>query len=187
MAKDNYLDANLKSEYDALVKKPTTPLPTVTIANSEKRTRAELLDILEELFDSEQDAGSDNVIEKNIPVDAKKFRAFIHMLIKGTANTSDDTLGGLTTAQEQAIAANTAKTGISTSQANAITANTAKTGISTSQANAIVANTAKVTQNLTTAKSTLEFQVLNQKGSYSIAFVVVCDDGRRRTAVLPLR
>lgn len=36
------------------------------------------------------------------------------------------------------------KTGISTAQANAITANTAKTGITTTQADAITANTAKV-------------------------------------------
>jgi len=170
MAKDNYLDSTLKSEYDSLIRKPSTPLPTVSVASSEKRTRAELLDILEELFDSEKDAGGDGVIEQNIPVDAKNFRALIHMLIKGTANTSDDTLGGLTQAQEQAIINNTAKTGITSTQASAITA-----------------NTAKVTQNLTTANSSLEFQVLNKKGSYSLACIVVCDDGRTRSAILPLR
>ena len=49
------------------------------------------------------------------------------------------------------------KTGITTAQANAITANTAKVGITTAQANAIIANTAKVglttkqTQQLTLA------------------------------------
>jgi len=50
---------------------------------------------------------------------------------------------GITTAQANAIVANTAKTGISTAQANAITDNTAKTGITTSQADAIAANTKK--------------------------------------------
>jgi len=50
---------------------------------------------------------------------------------------------GITTAQTNAITANTAKTGISSSQASAITANTAKTGITTAQASAITANTSK--------------------------------------------
>ena len=50
---------------------------------------------------------------------------------------------GITSAQANAIAANTAKTGITSSQANAITANTAKTGITSGQASAITANTAK--------------------------------------------
>ena len=44
------------------------------------------------------------------------------------------------------------KTGISTAQANAITANTAKTGITTTQADAITANTAKV--GITTKQAT---------------------------------
>ena len=64
-------------------------------------------------------------------------------------------------------------TGISTSQANAITANTAKTGISTSQANAITANTAKVSQNLRTANHTMQFDVINNKGSYILRITVV--------------
>ena len=58
-----------------------------------------------------------------------------------TANTAKT---GITTAQADAIIANTAKTGITTAQAAAITANTAKTGITTTQADAITANTAKV-------------------------------------------
>ena len=61
----------------------------------------------------------------------------------GLGNVTDGATVGATTAQANAIAANTAKTGITTSQANAITANTAKTGITTTQADAITANTAK--------------------------------------------
>ena len=64
-------------------------------------------------------------------------------------------------------------TSISTSQANAITANTAKTGISTSQANAITANTAKVSQNLRTANHTMQFDVINAKGTYTLRITVV--------------
>jgi phage terminase small subunit len=45
---------------------------------------------------------------------------------------------GITTAQADAITANTAKTGITTAQASAITANSAKTGISPSQTSQLV-------------------------------------------------
>jgi uncharacterized protein (TIGR02145 family) len=57
------------------------------------------------------------------------------------------------------VVANTAKTGITTAQANAIVANTAKTGITTAQANAIVANTAKVSA--ATGTKTGEMQYWN--------------------------
>ena len=98
---------------------------------------------------------------------------------------------GVTTSQANAITANTAKTGISTSQASAITANTAKTTfpgfgtssttalagdtttISTSQASAITANTAKVSQGLATASHTMQFDVVNQKGTYFLTITVV--------------
>ena len=62
---------------------------------------------------------------------------------------------------------------ISTTQANAITANTAKTGITTSQASAIVANTAKVSQGLATANHTMQFDVINAKGTYSLRITIV--------------
>ena len=50
----------------------------------------------------------------------------------------------ISTAQANAIVANTAKTGITTAQSTAITNNTAKVGITTAQATAITNNTAKV-------------------------------------------
>ncbi len=52
---------------------------------------------------------------------------------------------GISTAQANAITANSLKTGISTAQANAITANSLKTGISTAQASAITTNTNDIT------------------------------------------
>ena len=64
-------------------------------------------------------------------------------------------------------------TSISTSQADAIVANTAKTGISTSQASAITANTAKVSQGLATANHTMQFDVINAKGTYSLRITIV--------------
>jgi len=51
---------------------------------------------------------------------------------------------GISTAQANAITANTAKVGITTSQANAIVANTAKTGITSQQITDITTNNAKV-------------------------------------------
>ena len=60
---------------------------------------------------------------------------------------------------------------ITTSQASAITANTAKTGITTSQANAIVANTAKVSQGLTTANTSMEFDVKGDPSKYKYNIV----------------
>ena len=82
-------------------------------------------------------------------------------------------INSITTSQANAITANTAKTGITTSQADAIVANTAKTGISTSQASAITANTAKVSQGLATANHTMQFDVVNQKGTYFLTVTIV--------------
>ncbi len=140
MAKGDYTDNTTKARYRTLVKKPASTPTKVTIASDELRTRAEILDMVEELFESEKDVGGAN--ELNPQIDNESLRAFLHMLAKNVVNTSDDG-AGITTSQANAITANTAKTGITTSQANAIVANTAKTGISTSQASAITANTAK--------------------------------------------
>ena len=123
MAKGDYTDSNTKTRYKALVKKPASTPATVTVASDELRTRAEILDMVEELFESEKDVGGAN--ELNPQIDNESLRAFLHMLAKNVVNTSDDG-AGITTSQANAITANTAKTGISTSQASAITANTAK-------------------------------------------------------------
>ena len=53
-----------------------------------------------------------------------------------------------------------------------ISTNKDKTGITTSQASAITANTAKVSQGLNTANHTLEFDVVNSKGSYTLGITV---------------
>ena len=154
MSKDNYRDTTLINKYKDLVRKPSLSLPLVTVATEEKRTRAELLDILEDLFDSENDLG-DGVIEEQLPIDTESFRAMMHILIKSASNTSDDSIG-LTTAQETAIAN----------------------------------NTNKVSQGLTTANHTLDFSVVNSRGSYSLVFTIVDSSGKKpvtKTATLALR
>ena len=116
MSKDNYTDTTLINKYKDLVKKPSSDLPLVSVATEEKRTRADLLDILEDLFDSENDLG-DGVIEEQLPIDTESFRALMHILIKSASNTSDDSIG-LTTAQETAISNNTNKVTQGLSTAN---------------------------------------------------------------------
>jgi len=59
----------------------------------------------------------------------------------GNKTILDAMTASFTTAQANAIVANTAKVGITVAQADAIVANTAKVGITTAQANAIVAST----------------------------------------------
>lgn len=223
--KRDYKDNDLKQRYKDRVKRQT--LTKVSVSNEEKRTRAELLDMIEELFEG----------QKRI-LDFTDLRAILHMLVKSATNSSDDSVGA-TQQQIDAINANTAKTGItetqarniqdnnlknsiSTSQANAITANTAKTTfpgfgttsgkalegnttllqlgttgstalagdtttITTAQANAIAANTSKVSQGLNTANSSMTFDILENRGAYSIKINVVCNDGRTRTFTTSLR
>ena len=154
MSKDNYRDTALINKYKDLVRKPSSSLPLVSVATEEKRTRAELLDILEDLFDSENELG-DGVIEEQLPIDTESFRALMHILIKSASNTSDDSIG-LTTAQETAISN----------------------------------NTNKVTQGLSTANHTLDFSVVNSRGSYSLVFTIVDSSGKSpitKTATLALR
>ena len=154
MSKDNYRDTTLINKYKDLVRRPSSSLPLVRVDTQEKRTRAELLDILEDLFDSENEL-EDGVIEEQLPIDTESFRALMHILIKSASNTSDDSIG-LTTAQETAI----------------------------------VNNTNKVTQGLSTANHTLDFSVVNSRGSYSLVFTVVDSSGKTpvtKTATLALR
>ena len=88
MAKGDYTDATTTSGYRTSVREQT--LTKVSVASNEKRDRAELLDMVEELFAS----GSGNIT-------AEKLRAFCHILVKSVQNASDDTdvdLGASSTA-----------------------------------------------------------------------------------------
>jgi len=77
MAKGDYKDSTRKTRYKGLVS--TNSDTKVTVAADEKRERAELLDMIEDLF---QDGS------KNITAD--KLRAFMHILVKSVQNSSDD-------------------------------------------------------------------------------------------------
>lgn len=77
MAKNDYKLRSIKDRYKALVKRKT--LTKVSVASNEKRSRAELLDMVEEMFET-----------KGGHITAEKLRAFLHILVKSTKNSSDD-------------------------------------------------------------------------------------------------
>lgn len=60
-------------------------------------------------------------------------------------------------------------------------------GATQEEINAINANTVKVTQGLNTANSSMSFDILENRGSYSIRINVVCNDGATRTFTTSLR
>ena len=77
MAKRDYKDSSIKSSYRTMMK--TNRDAKVSVDANEKRTRAELLDMREELFDT-----------KSGHITAEKLRAFLHILVKSTKNSADD-------------------------------------------------------------------------------------------------
>lgn len=190
--KRDYTDSSLRTRYRDVV--DTQTLTRVTVESNEKRTRAELLDSIENLFQGQQKR-----------LNTESLRAILHILVKSSVNSSDDDTGGATTDQVSAINANTAKTsfpGFGTTSGKALEGNTTllqlgttgstalagdTTTITTAQANAITANTAKVSQGLNTANSSMTFDILENRGAYSIRINVVCDDGATRTFTASLR
>ena len=107
MAKGDYKNSDVKSRYRNLAKARTDlkeASEKIVVSNDDKRTRAELLDIVEELF------------EPNTRQTVEKLRAVLYMIINSLGNSSDDD-PGITTAQSSAITANAAKVsqGFSTS------------------------------------------------------------------------
>ena len=88
---------------------------------------------------------------------------------------------GISTAQANAIVANTAKTGITNNQASAITANTAKTGITTAQANFITALNQGVPQAVSTTTkgvtATIVPQVTINKKASTLDLSIRLSDG----------
>ena len=66
--------------------------------------------------------------------------------------------------------------GFGTSSTTALAGDT--TTISTAQASAITANTAKVSQGLATANHTMQFDVINSKGTYTLVITVIDSSGK---------
>ena len=79
MARGDYTDSTRKTRYKGLVQTNTDS--KVTVDADEKRERAELLDMIEDLF---QDG--------NRTITADKLRAFLHILVKSVQNSSDDSV-----------------------------------------------------------------------------------------------
>jgi hypothetical protein len=77
MAKRDYKAMDLKTLYRGFMK--TNRDTKVSVATADKRSRAELLDMVEELFET-----------KSGHITAEKLRAFLHILVKSTKNSSDD-------------------------------------------------------------------------------------------------
>jgi len=79
MAKGDYTDSTRKTSYRTMM--TTNSDSKVTVASNEKRDRAELLDMVEDLFQT-----ADGHIT------AEKLRAFCHILVKSVQNSSDDSI-----------------------------------------------------------------------------------------------
>tara|TARA_Y100000401_G_C8270199_1_gene197945 strand:+ start:260 stop:595 length:336 start_codon:yes stop_codon:yes gene_type:complete len=77
MARGDYTNSTRKTRYRTLV--ATNTDSKVTVDANEKRERAELLEMIEELF---QDG--------NKTITADKLRAFLHIMVKSVQNSSDD-------------------------------------------------------------------------------------------------
>ena len=77
MAKRDYKQNSLRTIYKNLIK--TNRDAKVSVSSAEKRTRAELLDAVEDLFQ-----GGKNSISPD------KLRAFLTMLVLSSKNSSDD-------------------------------------------------------------------------------------------------
>jgi hypothetical protein len=80
MTKLDYTDSDLKTKYKSIVK--DQDLSKVTVSNSEKRSRAELLDMVEELFEAEEFMFNQDFVGK--------LKAMLHIIIKSTNNSIDD-------------------------------------------------------------------------------------------------
>lgn len=78
MAKGDYTDSSTRNNYKSKVRSQS--LTKVSVSQDEKRARAELLDMIEELF---QTTGSGSIT-------AEKLRAFCHILVKSVNNSTDD-------------------------------------------------------------------------------------------------
>lgn len=80
MAKGDYKDSSTKTNYKNKVRQQT--LTKVVVESTEKRARAELLDMVEELFETTG--------EKSIT--AETLRAFLHIMVKSVQNSNDDAI-----------------------------------------------------------------------------------------------
>tara|TARA_B100000900_G_scaffold337590_1_gene299562 strand:- start:3730 stop:4236 length:507 start_codon:yes stop_codon:yes gene_type:complete len=159
MAKGDYKNSDVKGRYRNLAKARTDlkeESEKIVVSNDDKRTRAELLDIVEELF------------EPNTGQTVEKLRAVLYMIINSLGNNSDDD-PGITTEQSNAITANTAKTtfpGLGTSSTTALAGNT--TTISANQQKVLGVSSSNVTIEFSLGARTLDVAVVDTSSGSAV-------------------
>ena len=159
MAKGDYKNSDVKSRYRNLAKARTDlkeASEKIVVSNDDKRTRAELLDIVEELF------------EPNTGQTVEKLRAVLYMIINSLGNNSDDD-PGITTEQSNAITANTAKVtfpGLGTSSTTALAGDT--TTISANQQKMLGVSSSNVTIEFSLGARTLDVVVVDSSSGSAV-------------------
>ena len=159
MAKGDYTQAALKTRYRSIASARADLKEgdrKVTVSNDDKRTRAELLDIIEDLF------------EPNTGRTVEKLRAVLYMIVNSLGNNLDDD-AGITTAQSSAITANTAKTtfpGLGTSGTTALVGDT--TTISANQQKVLGVSTSNLTVEWSLNRSTLVATVVDTSSGSAV-------------------
>jgi hypothetical protein len=106
VGKEDYKDSQVREK--RRIKVPKVTLAKVELDNDDKRTRAELLDSIEELFQNTYHAGRKLKYDKDVDLDSLK--AILTMLVLSAANNSDDIIGA-TQAQVDAINLNAVNIG----------------------------------------------------------------------------
>ena len=159
MAKGDYKNSDVKSRYRNLAKARADlkeASEKIVVSNDDKRTRAELLDIVEELF------------EPNTGQTVEKLRAVLYMIINSLGNNSDDD-PGITTEQSNAITANTAKVtfpGLGTSSTTALAGDT--TTISANQQKMLGVASSNVTVEFSLGSRTLDVVVVDSSSGSAV-------------------
>lgn len=159
MAKGDYTQSSLKGRYRSIAaSRPSLKEADkkVTVSDDDKRTRAELLDIIEELF------------EPNTGRTVEKLRAVLYMIVNSLGNNSDDD-PGITTAQSNAITANTAKTtfpGLGTTSSTALAGDT--TTISANQQKMLGLSSSNVTVEFSLGARTLDVTVVDTSSGSAV-------------------
>jgi len=88
-----------------------------------------------------------------------------------STNKDKTTFPGFGTSSTTVLRGDTSLLALGTSSTTALAGDT--TTITTTQANEITANTAKVSQGLATANHTMQFDVINTKGAYTLLITII--------------
>ena len=129
MAKEDYKDSTVIAGYRSAVGQNSDS--KVIVQTASKRDRAELLDAIEDLYQSSVNNG----------VSAADLRALLHILVKSTDNTLDDDLNALIDTKVDQISGKGLSTNdLTNSRLAEITANTAKVDLTVADAGTVHTN-----------------------------------------------